>query len=100
MITIDAVNKIAKLARLRFDDTQIVNFSTQLTNIMDMINQLSEVDCSNVEPLTSVCNMAQRLRKDEVTEQDISDQLFSNVSGSSAELSKEIKCFIVPKVIE
>lgn len=100
MITTDAVNKIAKLARLRFDDTQIVNFSTQLTNIMDMINQLSEVDCSDVEPLTSVCNMAQRLRKDEVTEKDISDQLFSNVSGSSAELANEIKCFIVPKVIE
>ena len=100
MITPTEVAKIAKLAKLHFSQDEITNFAKELTNIMDMIDVLNEVDCSNIEPLTSVCDMSQRMRKDEVTDNDISDELFSNLPEAKVKLAKEIKCFIVPKVVE
>lgn len=100
MITAHEVKKIASLAKLNFSDEKISNFTQQLTTIMNMIDSLNEVDCENVEPLTSVCDMYQRMRTDEVTSQDNSNELMANVGGKESEFAKEIKCFIVPKVVE
>jgi len=100
MITKDEVNKIAKLAKFNFDEKEISHFQTQLVNIMSMIDVLTQIDCSKIEPLTSVCNMNQRMREDVVTESDIRQELFANTSGENAKLAKEINCFIVPKVVE
>ena len=44
--------------------------------------------------------MYQRTREDEVTAGDIADQLFANVPAKNAEFAKEVKCFIVPKMVE
>lgn len=100
MTTTEEVRKIAKLARLSFQESELGNIATQLTNIMDMVDMLNEVDCSKVEPLTSACGMQQRMRTDEVLSHDITDQLFANISGSKKKLAEEVKCFIVPKVME
>ena len=100
MVTNNAIQKIAKLAKLKFADEDVNNIQNDINNIMNMINSLNELDCSNVEPLTSVSDMTQRMRKDEVTTFDISDDIFANINQKNAQLSKEIKCFIVPKVVE
>ncbi len=100
MITIAEVKKIATLARLSFKDEEYSYMAEQLTDIMSMVDKLSEVDCDGILPLTSVLDQVQRLRKDEVTEQNISDQLFANAPGKSGTLARDIKCFVVPKVIE
>ncbi|MGI4776191.1 MAG: Asp-tRNA(Asn)/Glu-tRNA(Gln) amidotransferase subunit GatC [Janthinobacterium lividum] len=100
VITNQEVKKIASLVRLRFDEDEIPNIAIQLTNIMNMIDQLNEVDCLDVEPLASVSNMTLRMREDTAEVNDISDQLFANAPGDSSELAKKIKCFIVPKVVE
>jgi len=100
VITTEEVKRIAKLIKLRFSEEELAEVAHSLTGIMDMIDDLNEVDCNNIEPLTSVCDMKQRLRTDEITSRDMTDQLFDNVSGQSAAFAKEIKCFIVPKVIE
>lgn len=99
MITDTELCKIAMLARLSCSDKEIANFAKQLTTIMDMIDILNEVDCDNVEPLSSVSDMNQRMRKDDVIAKDISDELFANIPGG-IQLAKEVKCFIVPKVVE
>lgn len=99
MITDTELCKIATLARLTCDDKEIANFAKQLTAIMNMIDILNEVDCDGVEPLLSVCDMNQRMRKDEVIAKDISEELFTNIPSGS-QLAKEVKCFIVPKVVE
>lgn len=100
MISSEEIEKIAKLARLEFSREEAIDFAHKLASTMKMIDELQEIDCASVEPLTSVCNVSQRLREDIVTEKDISDQLFINAPGNSKELAKDIKCFIVPKVIE
>lgn len=99
-ITKDEVGRIAKLIKLKFSHDELEGFAGELSSIMEMIDRLNEIDCSNVKPLTSVCDMSEPLRKDEVTVANISDELFANVPGSAADLAKEVKCFVVPKVVE
>ena len=100
MISTEEITKISHLAKFNLTPEDISHFQIQLTNIMEMIDVLIQVDCSKVEPLTSVCNMNQRMRKDIITESDIITELFANVSGQNIEMAKEINCFIVPKVME
>lgn len=100
MITKEEVKKIAKLARFKFEEDKVEEFSSKLSTIMDMINVLNEIDCRDVKPLTSVCDMQARLRVDEVTSGDLSNELFDNVQGGSKQFAKEVKYFITPKVVE
>ncbi len=92
--------KLQKLARLSFSNDEAEAFSAKLENVLGMINKIHEVECQNVEPLRSVCEMNQRMYEDKVTVSDISEDLFRNVPGKSADLAYEIKCFVVPKVVE
>jgi aspartyl-tRNA(Asn)/glutamyl-tRNA(Gln) amidotransferase subunit C len=100
MISEENVKKISKLCRLKIEDKDLAYISGQLSNIMDMIKQLEEVNTDNVQPLNSVCEVNVRMRQDIVTSDDLRDDLFSNIPGERADFAKEIKCFIVPKVVE
>lgn len=100
MITQEDVKKVAKLARLKLTDSEVTGYTSQLGNIMEMIDDMLEVDCTGVEPLRSVCEMKPHLREDKITASNLSAELFNNAPGKDATFAKEIKCFIVPKVIE
>lgn len=100
IISQDELQKIAKLARLSFTSDEIGQYKSQIDNIMEMISEMQSVDISGIQPLTSVCEIVPHMRDDIVTETDQSECLFKNAPGSSAQFAKEIKCFIVPKVVE
>jgi len=100
MITDTELQKLQKLAKLNFTEAESKTFALKLRSVMDMIDELQKVDCSEVEPLRSVCDMDQRMRADEVKISDISDGLFKNIPDKGADFAKEVKCFVVPKVIE
>ncbi|KAJ6644921.1 Glutamyl-tRNA(Gln) amidotransferase subunit A, partial [Pseudolycoriella hygida] len=72
----------------------------QLTNIINMIDIFKEVDCTNIQPLTSVCEMHQRMRDDIVAYGDISEQLFAILPTEKGQIARDIKCYVVPKVVE
>ncbi|MGV2433038.1 MAG UNVERIFIED_CONTAM: aspartyl/glutamyl-tRNA amidotransferase subunit C [Rickettsiaceae bacterium] len=65
-----------------------------------MIDKLKDVNTDNVEPLTSVVDAKLSMREDKVTDGGIVEELFSNAPGNNSSMAKEIKCFIVPKVVE
>jgi aspartyl-tRNA(Asn)/glutamyl-tRNA(Gln) amidotransferase subunit C len=100
MITNSEIVKLSKLVKLNFSEDQISVLSNQLTSIVDMINSLNEVDCKELEPLTSVLEMTQRFRDDEVLDGNIQEEILANAPGTVSRMAKNIKCFIVPKVIE
>jgi aspartyl-tRNA(Asn)/glutamyl-tRNA(Gln) amidotransferase subunit C len=100
MITRAEFNKLQKLAKLGFSDEEIPLIMDKLNKVMEMIDEIKDVDCTGVEPLRSVCDMDLRTRPDEVTEGNIKDRLFSNIPGKGSEFAREIKCFVVPKVVE
>ena len=87
--------KIASLAKLELTDQEIKEYSKDLTNILKWMEELKEVDVSNVEPITSVI-------KNELYErEDISYQ--NTVQQERILLNAPEKVgeyFTVPKVIE
>jgi aspartyl-tRNA(Asn)/glutamyl-tRNA(Gln) amidotransferase subunit C len=100
MLTNVEVQKIAKLAKLRLQDSEVEIFTKQLSSILDLVNKLQELDCNQVQPLTSVCEITQRFREDIVTSGDISDQILSNAPLNTKKIVQDVSCFVVPKVVE
>ena len=94
------LQKLQKLAKLSFSPEEITVFTDKLEGVLNMIDQLHEVQCNDIEPLRSVCETHQRMIEDQARNCDISDELFKNISGSTAEFAQEVKCFVVPKMVE
>lgn len=88
------VQKIAHLARLQINDADIPEYARNLTNILDLVDQMQAVDTANVEPLDNPLDAVQRLRADAVTETDQRDRL------QTVAPAVEIGLFQVPRVIE
>lgn len=62
----EQVRHIAKLARLGLSDEEVKKFSTQLTNILQYIEVLAEVDTSAVLPTNQVTGLSNVMREDTV----------------------------------
>jgi len=94
MLTPEEVQKIAKLAALSIDESDVQNYAEKLTAILDLASQMNDVDTSNIEPMSHPMDISQRLRVDEVTESDQRDRLLKLAPRT------EVGMFLVPKVIE
>jgi len=90
----DTVKHISKLARISLDDEKIDSLSKDLSSIIKFIEKLNELKTDKTKPLTSIINSSLKLRKDEIKDGKIRDQILKN----SPETNKEF--FVVPKVIE
>jgi aspartyl-tRNA(Asn)/glutamyl-tRNA(Gln) amidotransferase subunit C len=93
------VRKIASLARIAVTEEQVEAMVPELNNILGWIEQLEEVDTSDVEPMTAVIPNALRLRDDMVNADPLTgggmrDQILANAPAA------EHGFFGVPKVIE
>jgi len=97
-LTSEDVSRIAHLARLELQPAEQAAMLAQLNGFFSIVEQMSAVDTSGVEPLytplSAVSEVALRLRDDAVTE------------GNQRELNQrsapvvEDGLFLVPKVIE
>ncbi len=90
----NTAKRVANLARIEVADSELDQLSSELNNVLEMIDQLQEVDVEGVEPMTSVVPMNAPLREDVVTAGDIQSQILAN-----APLARE-GFFAVPKVVE
>jgi len=88
------VEKIAHLARLAVSEDELDSVASDLSNILDLVEQMSAVDTQGVEPMAHPLHMAQRLREDRVTEGNQRDH-FQSVAPQT-----EGGLYLVPKVIE
>jgi len=88
------VEKIAHLARLAIRDEDIPEYATNISNILGLVEQMNQVDTSDVVPMAHPLDMPQRLRPDAVTEGDQRERFQSIAPQVEAGL------YLVPKVIE
>ena len=88
------VRRIATLARIRMDDAEVTTLAGELNTILGWIEQLNEVDISNVDPLTGAAHMALKMREDAVTDGGYPDAVLYNAPDRIGAF------FAVPKVIE
>ncbi|WGZ95281.1 MAG: Asp-tRNA(Asn)/Glu-tRNA(Gln) amidotransferase subunit GatC [Candidatus Thiothrix putei] len=88
------VKKVARLARLAVPDERLEAYTQNLSNILSLVDQLSAVDTTGVEPMAHPLDMMQRLREDVVTE--------TNHREKYQAIAPEVEngLYLVPKVIE
>ena len=88
------VKKVASLARIAISDADAERLAPELNNILGWIEQLGEVDTSNVDPMTAFIPNTLRLREDVVTEGQQRAAVLQNAPQG------EHGFFTVPKVVE
>lgn len=88
------VRRIATLARIRVEETEIAQLQSELNGILGWIEQLNEVNVEGVEPLTGAARMALKMRADVVNDGDLRDKVLANAPERIGAY------FAVPKVVE
>jgi aspartyl-tRNA(Asn)/glutamyl-tRNA(Gln) amidotransferase subunit C len=89
------IESIAHLARLELEPAEIPVYQESLSRILDLVGELERADTAGAAPMAHpLPGLAQRLRPDEVTEEDrheLYQACAPQVAGG---------LYLVPKVIE
>ena len=95
-MSVDAttVRRIAHLARIAVDETEVPALQGELNAILAFVEQLQEVNVDGVEPMTSVIPMEMKKRADVVNDGEIADKIVANAPVTDDHF------FLVPKVVE
>ena len=93
------VAHIAALARIRLTEAELEPLAAELSQILTWVEQLAEIDTSDVAPMTSVAAMRLPMRDDVVADGNCRDAVLANAPQSAPEASKR-GFFAVPKVVE
>lgn len=94
----ETVRKVAKLARLAVPDDRLEPMAAELNGILKWIEQLNEVDVTNVEAMTSTVEMKLKMREDVVTDGPTGGGQPQKVVANAPKT--EDNFFVVPKVVE
>jgi aspartyl-tRNA(Asn)/glutamyl-tRNA(Gln) amidotransferase subunit C len=64
------IEHIADLARLELTEAELKKYGSQLSDVLNYIDQLKEVDTTDVEPTAQITGLENALREDEKEEWD------------------------------
>ncbi|SEH38817.1 Asp-tRNA(Asn)/Glu-tRNA(Gln) amidotransferase subunit GatC [Magnetospirillum fulvum] len=93
-LDISAVRAIATLARIELGEEELAPLAGELSNILNFVEHLSEVNTDGIEPMSSVADLSLPMRADLVTDGDIAEQILANAPEAAEGF------FTVPKVVE
>ena len=89
------VERIAKLSRISLTESEVKNLSSDLDNILNWIEQLSELDTEGINPVFSSFGEEEiKYRSDEINDGGYREDIILN-----APLSED-GFFLVPKVVD
>jgi aspartyl-tRNA(Asn)/glutamyl-tRNA(Gln) amidotransferase subunit C len=88
------VEKIAHLARIAVPPEEASQLGEALSGILDFVEQMSAVDTQHLTPMAHPQHMAQRLRQDQVSEENRREH-YQSVAPET-----EDGLYLVPRVIE
>lgn len=89
------VQKLAKLSALTLDDSELESMQTDLSQILEYVEQLQSVDTDGVEPTYQAHSLETVTRTDEVIDYGISQAALLKNSPEKKDGS-----IIVPRVLE
>ena len=92
MITVKDVEHVAKLARLELTEEEKTLYTKQLGDVLKYVDQMNEVDTSNVKPMTQVIDFVNVTREDVPCQEISKEALMSNAPD------EENGYFKVPKI--
>lgn len=90
----DTLDKIAHLSRLEFEEKDAEKMMSDMTNIINWVEKLNEVDTDNIEPLTTMSHEVNAFREDKVKGHIEKQKALSSAPDSTDNF------FTVPKVLE
>lgn len=90
----EQVSQVAHLARLELNPEKTAAYASQLSNILAMVDQLTQADTAGVAPMAHPLGLTQRLRPDVVSEANRREVYQAHAPAVQDGL------FLVPKVIE
>ena len=93
-IDTETAARVAKLARINVEDSDLPALAVEFNAILGFIEQLNEVDVEGVEPMTSVSPQKLKRRMDQVSDGDQQERVLSNAPDAREGF------FAVPKVVE
>lgn len=93
-VDLHTVKRVARLARIAVSEEEAGRMAGELNAILGFVEQLSEVDVTGVEPMTSVTLMEMKKRQDVVTDGAKAPDIVANAPAT------EENFFLVPKVVE
>lgn len=88
------VRKVAKLSRLELSESEVGEFTGQLSAILDYVEKMNELDTENVEPLAHCLPISNILREDVAKESLGSDKALANAP------QRDGNFFKVPKILD
>lgn len=88
------VRRIARLARIKITDEEAAGLESELSAILDWVEQLKEVDTEKVDPMTRVVPISLKQRADVVSDGGKATEIVANAPMSEDDF------FVVPKVVE
>lgn len=94
MIDLEQVRKVALLARLELSPEEEQPFMGQLSRILEYVEQLSELDTTDVEPTTRAIEL------NNITRSDTLETLGDRETMLRCAPDREEDFFKVPKILE
>lgn len=88
------IEKLANLARLKFDQIEKIGIKNDLQNMIGLIEKMNELDTTDVQPLLHITDNVNVWRDDVVEGSVTNEQALQNAANKNAPF------FIVPKVIK
>ena len=88
------IQDIAKLSKLKFDDSAEEKMKVDLEKMLDFVNKLNEIDTEGVDPLIYMSEEVNVLREDKVTEETSQEDALKNAP------EKDSDYFKVPTVLK
>ena len=93
-LSLQDIQRIARLARLAINDDEAAAMQLQLNNIFGLIEQMQAVNTAGIEPMSHARDVQLRLREDTPVEPDQREK-FQAIAPAVAD-----GLYLVPKVIE
>ena len=88
------VLKLSKLSNLHLKKTEIDKYKTQLDMVLHYVDELNEIDTTNIEPTSQTTGLENKKREDKVTESLDKD---SALSGSKDTFNDYFKVPLILK---
>ncbi len=92
-LTREEVEKVSLLARLRLSPAELDTMTEQLSQIVEYVEQLSQLDTENVEPMAHAIDVANVFDDDEPRGSFDREAMLANAP------SRDDECYLVPAVL-
>ena len=93
-IDTDTILKIARLSRIKINESESADIQKDLNRIVEFVKKLGEIDINGIDEFNFGKTNIEEMRKDSVTIYNNTDDILKNTKNKNQDF------FTVPKIVE